>query len=85
MIRRCVLAGNSNEILRFRGTALPAAGGDPSLCFFLRDSPPGFSRPVPRVGQPGSGVTPAKTLAGGTVRTRRQCDATAAAKLSFWI
>jgi hypothetical protein len=29
-------------------------------------------------------VTPAKTLAGGTVRTRRQCDATAAAKIASW-
>jgi len=29
-----------------------------------RDSRPGFSRPVPRVGQPGSGVTPAKNPCG---------------------
>jgi len=80
MIRRCVLAGSSNEILRFRGTALSAAGGDSSLCSFLRDSRPGFSRPVPRVGQPGSGVTPAKNPCGwhgedqGTKRRDRRSE-----------
>src|SRR5271156_5571963 len=89
------LAGSSNEILRFRGTALSAAGGGSSLCSFLRDSRPGFSRPVPRVGQPGSGVTPAKNPCGwhgeaqGTKRRDRRSEdcvlELAAATLPVWL
>lgn len=59
MIRRRGRAGNSNVLIPLRGK--------------LEEIPDrGSSWPVPRVGQPGSGVTPAKNLAGGTVRTRRQ-------------
>jgi hypothetical protein len=42
----------------------PAGNRDVVMLRDGRDSRPGFSRPVPRVGQPGLGVTPAKNPCG---------------------